>query len=164
MSEINEGEVQFYFGKRGKITPTKVEKHPNNAIITLLVDEGENKNTTMVLNEKAYEVLKLDPMEKNELSFSLNPSNYAENMVINANGFESKLNIIVRKNGRISHKKTYNDLRTRYGVDSTIELELEFTEMTTPFQGNTVFKLKRFFTNDEMNEEIDESLKQELTL
>lgn len=138
------------FGVPSKRRTVK-EKYPETPVITLLPFEGENTSRKMEFNKKAYEVMGLDPENTNEVAFSFNKSNYADNSIVNVNGFSIESALNLAKNHKVSNKAHYEELKKRYDVSLEEELELTIVDSGAEFQGNKVFKLVTVKSLEEAN-------------
>lgn len=119
----------------------KIEKHPDTAVLTLLPFEGENTSRKIEFNPKAYEVMGLTPDELNMVAFSFNRSDYTQNAIVNANAFNSEASLKISKNGKLSNKAHYEELKSRYGVSMEEELELTLVDSGNRYGEEIVFSL-----------------------
>jgi hypothetical protein len=129
------------FGIPSKKRTVKKEKHPNTAVITLLPYEGENTSRKMEFNEKAYEVLGLKKDDTNKVAFSFNRSDMTQNAIVNANEFDSDASLNIAKNGKLSNKSHYEEIKKRYNEDAKSELELTVVDNGAKYNNQVVFDL-----------------------
>lgn len=128
-------------------------KYPDTPVITLLPYEGENTSRKIEFNKKAYALMNLTLDDINDVAFSFNKSNFADNSVVNANSLSSDASLKVAKNGKISNKAHYEEIKTRYGAKMEDELELTIVDSGREFNGIKVFKL---VTLESLNKSIEE--------
>jgi hypothetical protein len=119
----------------------KTEKYPNTAVITLAPFEGENTSRKILFNNKAYEALGLTKGEINLVAFSFNKSDFTDNKIVNAATLNSDASLKISKNGTLSNKSHYEEIKTRYNVPMAGELELTVVDSGKEFAGVTVFDL-----------------------
>ena len=135
--------MEFGLGNNKQIR----DAYPQNAIITLPTYEGKGVAKAS-LNGKALEVLGLVSGEENEIAFSTSNSDVNKTFVINANNYDSKANIKVKKDGVYSNKNNFTVLKQRFNTDVADELLLEIVPTEREFDGQAIFELKRFKTTE----------------
>lgn len=129
------------FGVPSKKRVAKAEKYPNTAVITLLPYEGENTSRKIEFNKKASEMMGFKADDINMVAFSFNRSDFTKNAVVNTNNINSDASLKVAKNGKVSNKSHYEEIKTRYGVSMEEELELTIIDSGNEFSGQPVFNL-----------------------
>lgn len=117
------------------------EKYPETPVITLLPFEGENTSRKMEFNNKAYEILGLNQGDYNHVAFSFDKSDFTNNMIVNANEFKIDAALRISKNGKLSNKSHYEEIKNRYNVDMEKELELVLIQSDQQYSGHPIFKL-----------------------
>ena len=91
----------------------KVEKYPNNAIVTIGVDGGKGKSRQLTFNKRAAELLNIT--DDSRIAFAFDGNKFA---IANTdqNGIDAKDGIRVTKSKprKVSDKKTYNYIKKIY--------------------------------------------------
>lgn len=145
------------FGVPSKKRVAKEEKYPNTAVLTLLPYAGENTSRKIEFNKKASEVLGFNKDEVNKVAFSFNRSDLSQNSVVNANELGSDAALNVAKNGNLSNKSHYVELKQRFGEAPESELELTILDTGNKFEGVTIFSLVKLSSLKEaMNTELED--------
>lgn len=136
----------------------KVEKYPNTPVITLPGISGKGKSRRLEFNNEAFRALGLQFKESNEIAFSLEPTDLSENLILNANKFSSGANLKVTKQGAVSNKKHYDELKTRFNIKTEDDLELTVIDTGRVYNDTPIFKVIRMdVDNKEGNEMPSES-------
>lgn len=139
------------FGVQSK-RKVKVEKYPNNAVITLPGVEDKGQNRKIEFNKAARELLGFNEDDYNEVAFSFDMTDLSINKIINANEFNSGANLKVTKSHSVSNKKHYNELKSRFNVEDKEDLELEIVWKGDMFKTDKIFDL-RLLTQENINTE-----------
>lgn len=139
----------MHFGVPSKINK-KIDKYPNTPVITLHPVEGKNSNRKIELNKKAFEILNFSENEINEIAFSFNPSNLNENLIINANSFDSGSNLKIKKNRSVANKRHYNEIKNRFNIEDKDIAEFVITETDIEYKNTPLWNIEL------MTEEIEE--------
>ena len=132
--------MEFGLGKNKQTQ----DLYPGNAIINLPAYDESNTISKVTLNEKAYEILGLKIGEENEIAFSTSKSELKRTYLINANAYDSKANIKVKKNGSYSNKNNFTVLKERFRTEIKKELLLEVVLSDKEFAGQKIFELIKF--------------------
>jgi hypothetical protein len=119
----------------------KVEKYPELAVLTLHPHAGAKTSRKIEFNAKAYEVLGLKEGENNHVAFSFDTNNPNLNMIINANDFKMDAALKIAKNGILSNKPHYNEIKSRFNVTDADTLELTIVESGKEYKGHQVYRL-----------------------
>jgi hypothetical protein len=119
----------------------KSQKYPNTPVITLLKHEGGKASRKIEFNNKAYEVLGLVKNDYNKVAFSFNPSDMNSNMLVNAKDINTDAALKVAKNGIVSNKAHYEEIKNRLNTDMDEELELKLQDSGNMFKDSKVFTL-----------------------
>lgn len=144
--------MEFGLIKKRSVNETE-DKYPLNAIIELPKYE-ENTNSKAIFNKKAYELLGLNEGEENEIAFSTSKSELNKTFLINANNYDSKANIKLRKNGTYSSKNNIKILKERFKTTLEEDLVLEIKETEREFDGQKIFTLEKFVQTEQKIEEL----------
>ena len=157
--------MQMYFGIPSK-RRSKSNRFPTQDPLILLEARDGGKNTRMYLSQSAIDLLGLTD-ETNQVAFSFNPTNDAENFIVNANTFDSKSNLKVTKAGTISNKAHYNEIKNRYNSKEEEDLFLKIVHTAHSHSGVPVFGLEIFNVSNQESEIEEETIKllnQEVTV
>lgn len=159
------------FGVPSKKRVAKEEKYPNTPVLTMLPYAGENTSRKIEFNKKATEVLGFNQGEINKVAFSFNRSDLKQNSIVNANTLESDAALNVAKNGNLSNKSHYVELKQRFGEAPESELELTIVDSGNEFEGIKIFSIVKLSSlkeamdtelNDE-NQSLEASEEEDIT-
>ena len=125
----------------------------DKAIISIV-----NKSTTkqMHFNLNAFDILGLSLNEKNEIAISFSNAHRGDIYLINGKDFDSKSNIVIQKNRKLTSKKYCDEIIKYFTDDKNEEIQLEIVKTDREFDGKPIFKLvlyKEIEENKVVNEQ-----------
>ena len=116
----------------------KVEKYPDNAIVTVGIDGGKGKSRQLIFNKRACELLNIT--DDSRIAFAFNGNEFA---VANTdqNGIDASVGIRVTKSKprKISDKKTYDYIKKIMDLDTNVENLFELQLSTNDNGGLEIY-------------------------
>jgi hypothetical protein len=137
----------------------KVEKYPNNAIVTVGVDGGKGKSRQLIFNKRACELLNITDDSRIAFAFEYNTTKFALANT-DQNGIDAKDGIRVTKSKprKVSDKKTYNYIKKIMNLDTDVENLFELQLSTEDNGGLEVYDALPFIEGGvEVDGEIEDA-------